>query len=63
VAGCLVVAATEALSIAFQVTDVAIAHELVAHELVALLPYVTTLAVLVLVRGDRRRPPRSLGEP
>lgn len=52
---CVGVAVAEALSIAFQVTGVAI-----APELVALLPYVTTLAVLVIFGGDRR-PPRSLG--
>lgn len=56
VVACLGVAAAEALSIAFQITGVPI-----AHELVALLPYVTTLAVLVIFAGDRRRPPRSLG--
>jgi ABC-type uncharacterized transport system permease subunit len=52
---CVGVAVAEALSIAFQVTGVSI-----APELVALLPYVTTLAVLVIFGGDRR-PPRSLG--
>jgi simple sugar transport system permease protein len=52
---CVGVAIAEALSIAFQVTGVSI-----APELVALLPYVTTLAVLVIFGGDRR-PPRSLG--
>jgi len=56
VLACLGVAAAESLSIAFQVTGVPI-----AHELVALLPYVTTLAVLVIFGGDRRPPPRSLG--
>ena len=53
---CIGVAAAEALSIAFQVTGVP-----VAHELIALLPYATTLAVLIIFRGDRRAPPRSLG--
>ena len=56
VIACLGVAAAEAVSIAFQVTGVP-----VAHELIALLPYVATLAVLVILRGDRRPPPRSLG--
>lgn len=56
VLACLGVAAAEALSIAFQVTGVPI-----AHELVALLPYVTTLAVLIIFGGARRPPPRSLG--
>lgn len=56
VIACLGVATAEALSIAFQVTGVP-----VAHELIALLPYITTLAVLMIFRGDRRSPPRSLG--
>jgi ABC-type uncharacterized transport system permease subunit len=56
VIACLGVAAAEALSIAFQVTGVP-----VAQELIALLPYATTLAVLIIFRGDRRTPPRSLG--
>jgi len=56
VIACLGVAAAEALSIAFQVTGVP-----VAHELIALFPYVTTVAVLIVFRGDRRAPPRSLG--
>ncbi|HEX7843444.1 MAG TPA: hypothetical protein VF469_38490, partial [Kofleriaceae bacterium] len=65
VLACLGVATAEALSIAFQVTDVPI-----ANELVALLPYVTTLAVLVIFGGGQtsgiaghgnRRPPRALG--
>jgi ABC-type uncharacterized transport system permease subunit len=56
VVACLGVAIAEALSIAFQVTGVP-----VAQELIALFPYVTTLAVLVIFRGDRRAPPRSLG--
>ncbi|HEX8115572.1 MAG TPA: hypothetical protein VF516_47930 [Kofleriaceae bacterium] len=53
---CLGVAIAEALSIAFQVTSVP-----VAQELIALLPYVTTVAVLIAFRSDRRTPPRSLG--
>jgi general nucleoside transport system permease protein len=57
VIACVGVAAAEALSITFQVTSVPI-----AHELVALLPYVATLAVLVIFRGDRRSPPRALGK-
>jgi general nucleoside transport system permease protein len=56
VIACLGVAAAEALAIAFQVTSVP-----VAQELIALLPYITTLAVLMIFRGDRRSPPRSLG--
>lgn len=57
VIACLGVATVKALSIAFQVTGVP-----VAHELIALLPYVTTLAVLIIFfRGDRRAPPNSLG--
>ena len=56
VIACLGVAIAEALSIAFQVTGVP-----VAQELIALLPYATTLAVLIIFRGDRRAPPRSLG--
>jgi ABC-type uncharacterized transport system permease subunit len=32
-----------------------------AHELIALLPYVTTVAVLIMFRGARGAPPRSLG--
>jgi ABC-type uncharacterized transport system permease subunit len=55
VLACLGVAAAEALAIAFQITDVA-----VPSELVGLLPYVTTLAVLIVVVA--RRPPRSLGK-
>ena len=46
----------EALSIAFQVTGVP-----VAQELIALFPYLTTVAVLIVFRGDRWAPPRSLG--
>ncbi|HEY0483429.1 MAG TPA: ABC transporter permease [Kofleriaceae bacterium] len=57
VVACLVVALAEALGIAFQVSGVPI-----AHELVALLPYVATLAVLVIAGGNRRSPPRSLGQ-
>jgi simple sugar transport system permease protein len=57
VVACLVVATAEALGIAFQVSGVPI-----AHELVALLPYVATLAVLVIAGGNRRSPPRSLGQ-
>jgi ABC-type uncharacterized transport system permease subunit len=56
VVACIGVAITEALSIAFQVTGVPI-----AHELIALFPYVATLAVLVIFGGDQRRTPRSLG--
>ncbi|TMQ04897.1 MAG: ABC transporter permease [Deltaproteobacteria bacterium] len=54
VLACLGVAAAEALSIAFQITDIA-----VPSELVGLLPYVTTLVVLMIVVA--RRPPASLG--
>lgn len=50
------VAIAEALGIAFQVTGAP-----VAQELIALFPYVTTLAVLIIFSGDRRAPPRSLG--
>jgi simple sugar transport system permease protein len=57
VVGCLVVATAESLSIVFQVTAVPI-----ASELVALLPYVVTLAVQIIFRGDRRSPPRALGQ-
>ena len=57
VVACVGVATAEALSIAFQVTGVPI-----PHELVALLPYVATLAVLVIAGGGRRSPPRSLGK-
>ena len=57
VVACLMVAAAEALSIAFQVTAVPI-----ATELVALLPFVVTLGVQIIFRGDRRPPPRSLGQ-
>lgn len=56
VVACIGVAVAEALSIAFQVTGVP-----VAQELIALLPYATTVAVLIIFRGDRRPPPRSLG--
>lgn len=56
VIACIGVATAEALSIAFQVTALP-----VAHELIALLPYLATLGVLIAVRGDRRPPPRSLG--
>jgi ABC-type uncharacterized transport system permease subunit len=56
VIACLGVAFAEALNIVFQVTDVAI-----AHELAPLLPYVLTLAVLMIASGARRPPPRSLG--
>jgi simple sugar transport system permease protein len=55
-AACVGVATAEALSITFQITGVPI-----ANELVALLPYVATLAVLVIGGGGRRPPPRSLG--
>jgi simple sugar transport system permease protein len=57
VIACLGVAATEALSIAFQVTGVP-----VAQELVALFPYIATVAVLMIFGGDRRPPPRALGQ-
>jgi general nucleoside transport system permease protein len=56
VLACVGVAAAEALSIAFQVTGVPI-----PPELVALLPYVATLAVLI-IWAARRPPPRSLGK-
>lgn len=45
---CLGVAAAEALSISFQVTGVP-----VAHELIALFPYVTTVAVSRNMPGFR----------
>lgn len=57
VIACVGVAIAEALSIAFQVTGVG-----VAHELITLLPYVATLVVLVVLGGDRQRPPRALGK-
>lgn len=57
VVACLGVAVAESLNILFQVTDVA-----VPHELTALLPYVLTLAVLIIAGGARRPPPRSLGK-
>jgi len=56
VVACLGVALAEALNILFQVTGVPI-----AHELAGLLPYVLTLAVLVIAGGARRPPPRALG--
>jgi simple sugar transport system permease protein len=56
VVACLGVAFAEALNILFQITDVPI-----AHELANLLPYVLTLAVLVIAGGARRPPPRALG--
>jgi len=57
VLACLGVAFAESLNILFQVTNVEI-----SHELAALLPYLTTLAVLVIAGGARRPPPRSLGQ-
>jgi simple sugar transport system permease protein len=57
VVACLGVALAESLNILFQITDVAI-----PHELTALLPYVATLAVLVIAGGARRPPPRALGQ-
>jgi general nucleoside transport system permease protein len=57
VVACLGVALAESLNILFQITDVAI-----PNELAALLPYVATLAVLVIVGGARRPPPRALGQ-
>lgn len=53
---CIGVATAEAIAIALQVTGIPI-----PHELVPLLPHVTTLAVLIIFGGDRRPPPRSLG--
>jgi ABC-type uncharacterized transport system permease subunit len=58
VAACVGVAIAEALSITFQITDVSI-----PSELAALLPYVTTLVVLMVFNGAKRLPPRSLGKP
>lgn len=55
VVACLGVAFAEALNIVFQITGVAI-----SHELAPLLPYFLTLVVLVIGAG-RRPPPRSLG--
>ena len=57
VVACIGVAAAEALSITFQVTSIPL-----AHELIALLPYLTTLGVLAIFRGDRSTPPRALGK-
>jgi simple sugar transport system permease protein len=57
VVACLGVAFAESLNILFQITDVAI-----PHELAALLPYVMTLAVLVIAGGAKRPPPRALGQ-
>jgi general nucleoside transport system permease protein len=57
VVACLAVAFAESLNILFQITDVAI-----PHELAALLPYVMTVAVLVIAGGARRPPPRALGQ-
>jgi simple sugar transport system permease protein len=56
VVACLGVAFAESVNIAFQITNVG-----VSPELVTLLPYVTTLAVLIVVGGRKRQPPRSLG--
>jgi simple sugar transport system permease protein len=53
---CLGMATIEAISHKLEVSGIAI-----PHELVSLLPYVTTLAVLVIFGGGRRPPPRSLG--
>jgi general nucleoside transport system permease protein len=56
--GCLGVALAEAINIQLQVTGSAI-----PRELAPLLPYVLTLAVLVIYGGHRRRPPAALGKP
>jgi general nucleoside transport system permease protein len=53
---CIGVAFAESLNIVFQITGVAI-----PHELAPLLPYFLTLAVLVIAGGSRRPPPRALG--
>lgn len=55
---CLGVAFAEALNIQLQVTGSSI-----PRELAPLLPYVLTLAVLVIYGGKDRRPPDSLGKP
>lgn len=54
---CLGVAAAERLNIEMQLRTSAI-----PHELVQLLPYVLTLAVLVIAGGKHRAPPRALGK-
>lgn len=57
VIACLGVALAEALGDELQLSGVAI-----PPELAPLLPYILTLAVLVIAMGSRRPPPRSLGK-
>jgi simple sugar transport system permease protein len=57
VIACLGVATVEALRVEFQVTAMP-----VPPELIVLAPAVATLLVLIIFRGDRRPPPRSLGK-
>jgi simple sugar transport system permease protein len=55
---CVGVAFAEAMNIQLQVTGSAI-----PRELAPLLPYVLTLAVLVVYGGKGRQPPASIGKP
>lgn len=58
VVACLGIGVAWAITYALQITDVLA----IPNELISLLPYVLTLAVLIIAGGDRRPPPRSLGQ-
>jgi simple sugar transport system permease protein len=63
VVACLGVAFAESLNILLQVTAVSLPEYLKKYlDLAPLLPYVMTLAVLIIAGGARRPPPRSLGQ-
>jgi ABC-type uncharacterized transport system permease subunit len=60
VIACVGISIAEALRVQLQPQLVAIG---LPHELIPLLPYVLTLAVLVIFGGNRRPPPAALGKP
>jgi general nucleoside transport system permease protein len=60
VIACVGISIAEALRVQLQPQLVALG---LPHELIPLLPYVLTLAVLVIFGGNRRPPPAALGKP
>jgi general nucleoside transport system permease protein len=60
VIACVGISIAEALRVQLQPQLVAVG---LPHELIPLLPYVLTLAVLVIFGGNRRPPPAALGKP
>jgi len=60
VIACIGISIAEALRVQLQPQLVALG---LPHELIPLLPYILTLAVLVIFGGNHRPPPAALGKP